>query len=163
VAVPTNHRDEVAQLLADYRRGREQLAAVQRALLSIVESASSPDGLVTASVDSAGTLTGLVIADQAYQRYRPADLADTIVRTTRAAAAKAGERARQALAPVLPPDTDPAAALAGRADLTDDEIGPPTPPMPMSAISPPPRPVRERPNDDEDSYEDTSWLSGRRP
>jgi DNA-binding protein YbaB len=163
VAVPTNHRDEVAQLLADYRRGREQLAAVQRALLSIVESASSPDGLVTASVDSAGTLTGLVIADQAYQRYRPADLADTIVRTTRAAAAKAGERARQALAPVLPPDTDPAAALAGRADLTDDEIGPPTPPMPMPAISPPPRPVRERRNDDEDSYEDTSWLSGRRP
>jgi len=162
VAVPTNHRDEVAQLLADYRRGREQLAAVQRALLSIVESASSPDGLVTASVDSAGTLTGLVITDQAYQRYRPADLADTIVRTTRAAAAKAGERARQALAPVLPPDTDPAAALAGRADLTDDEIGPPTPPMPMPAISPPPRPIRERPNDDEDSYEDTSWLSGRR-
>ncbi|HYS35570.1 MAG TPA: YbaB/EbfC family nucleoid-associated protein [Pseudonocardiaceae bacterium] len=162
MAVPTNHRDEVAQLLADYRRGREQLAAVQRALLSIVESASSPDGLVTASVDSAGTLTGLVITDQAYQRYRPADLADTIVRTTRAAAAKAGERARQALAPVLPPDTDPAAALAGRADLTDDEIGPPTPPMPMPAISPPPRPIRERPNDDEDSYEDTSWLSGRR-
>ncbi len=160
--MPTNHRDEVAQLLADYRRGREQLAAVQRALLSIVESASSPDGLVTASVDSAGTLTGLVITDQAYQRYRPADLADTIVRTTRAAAAKAGERARQALAPVLPPDTDPAAALAGRADLTDDEIGPPTPPMPMPAISPPPRPIRERPNDDEDSYEDTSWLSGRR-
>ena len=158
--MPTNHRDEVAQLLADYRRGREQLAAVQRALLSIVESASSPDGLVTASVDSAGTLTGLVITDQAYQRYRPADLADTIVRTTRAAAAKAGEQARQALAPVLPPDTDPAAALAGRADLTDDEIGPPTPPMPMPASSPPPRPV---PSYDEDSYEDTSWLTGRRP
>jgi hypothetical protein len=161
--VPTNHRDEVAQLLADYRRGREQLAAVQRALLSIMESASSPDGLVTASVDSAGTLSGLVITDQAYSRYRPAELADTIVRTTRAAAAKAGERARQALAPVLPPDTDPAAFLTGRADLTDDEIGPPTPPLPMPAVSPPPRPVREPPSDDEDSYEDTTWLSGRRP
>ncbi|HEY3611705.1 MAG TPA: YbaB/EbfC family nucleoid-associated protein [Pseudonocardiaceae bacterium] len=163
MAVPTNHRDEVAQLLADYRRGREQLAAVQRALLSIVESASSPDGLVTASVDSAGTLSGLAIADQAYSRYRPAELADTIVRTTRAAAAKAGERARQALAPVLPPDTDPAALLTGRADLTDDEIGPPTPPMPMPAVGPPPRPVREPPSYDEDSYEDTTWLSGRRP
>lgn len=159
--MPTNHRDEVAQLLADYRRGREQLAAVQRALLSITESASSPDGLVTASVDSAGTLSGLVLTDQAYSRYRPAELADTIVRTTRAAAVKAGERARQALAPVLPPDTDPAALLAGRADLTEDEIGPPTPPMP--AVSPPPRPARERPSYDDDSYEDTSWLSGRRP
>jgi len=83
VAVSTNHRDEVAQLLAEYRRGRDQLAAVQRTLLSIVESASSPDGLVTAFVDSAGTLSGLVITDQAYSRYRPAELADTIVRTTR--------------------------------------------------------------------------------
>ena len=61
--MPTNHRDEVAELLADYRRSREQLASVHRALLSITESASSPDGLVTASVDSAGTLSGLVIND----------------------------------------------------------------------------------------------------
>ena len=51
--MPTDHRDEVAQLMADYRRGREQLASVQQALRSIAESVTSADGLVTATVDSA--------------------------------------------------------------------------------------------------------------
>lgn len=153
--MPTNHRDEVAQLMADYRRGREQLASVRRSLLSIAESVTSPDGLVTATVDSAGILTALKLADDAY-RLRPTDLADTILRTTRAAATRAAEQARQALAPVLPTDTDPAALLTGRADLTDDEIGPPTPPLPMPAIR------RTRPcagaTDDEDTYEDATWM-----
>lgn len=152
--MPTNHRDEVAQLLADYRRGREQLASVQRALRSIHETVTSQDGLVTVTVDSAGTLAGLTLADDAY-RLRPRDLADTILRTTRAAMAAAGERARDAVAPVLPPDTDPAALLGGRADLTEDEIGPPTPPLPMPAI----RRVRQPAGDEaDDSYEDTTWM-----
>jgi DNA-binding protein YbaB len=143
VAVPTNHRDEVAQLLADYRRGREQLASVQRTLTSIAESAISPDGLVTVTVDAAGALSALTIADEAYRRHRPTELAAIILRTTRSAAARAAERARQALAPVLPADTDPAALLRGRADLTEAEIGPPT---------------SQRPSLDEDSYEETSWM-----
>ncbi|HEX4723519.1 MAG TPA: YbaB/EbfC family nucleoid-associated protein [Pseudonocardiaceae bacterium] len=150
--MPTNHRDEVAQLMADYRRGREQLASVQRSLLSIAESVTSQDGLVTVTVDSAGTLTALKLADDAY-RLRPADLAEVILRTTRTAASRAAERARKALAPVLPADIDPAALLTGRADLTGDEIGPPTPPLPMPAIR------RQRAvTDDEDTYEDATWM-----
>jgi DNA-binding protein YbaB len=141
VAVPTNHRDEVAQLMADYRRGREQLASVQRALRAIAESVTSPDGLVTATVDSAGTLAALTIADDAY-RLRPSELADTILRTTRSATVRAAERARQALAPILPAGTDPAALLTGRADLTEDEIDPPARPLPV----------------DEDTYENATWM-----
>jgi hypothetical protein len=144
VAVPTYHRDEVAQLLADYRRSREQLASVHQALRSITESASSPDGLVTASVDSAGTLSGLEIADEAYRRYRPAELAAAVVRASRSAATLAGERARQALVPVLPADADPAAVLAGTADLAPAEIRP--------------APVRRGPDEDE-TYEETTWMN----
>jgi DNA-binding protein YbaB len=144
VAVTTNHRDEVAQLLADYRRSREQLASVHQALQSITESASSPDGLITASVDSAGTLSGLKIADDAYRSYRPPELADAVLRATRSAAVRACERARQALEPVLPADADPAAVLSGTADLTPEEIRP--------AL------VRVRPDDDE-TYEETTWMN----
>jgi DNA-binding protein YbaB len=144
VAVTTNHRDVVAQLLADYRRSREQLASVHQALQSITESASSPDGLITVSVDSAGTLSGLKIADDAYRGYRPAELADAVLRATRSAAVRAGERARQALEPVLPADADPAAVLSGTADLTSEEIRP--------------APVRVRPDDDE-TYEETTWMN----
>jgi DNA-binding protein YbaB len=144
VAVPTNHRDEVAQLLAEYRRGREQLASVQRTLTSIAESATSPDGLITVTVDAAGTLSGLSIADEAYRRHRPTELAAVILRTTRSAGVRAAERARQALAPVLPADIDPAALLSGRADLTEAEIAVPAVTRPASL--------------DEDSYEETSWM-----
>ena len=142
----TNHRDEVERLLADYRRSREQLASVHRALRSITESVTSDDGLVTATVDSAGTLCGLVITDEAYRRLRPAELGDLVVRVTRRAAAGAGEQAKQALAPVLPADVYPGAALSGSADLT---------PADLTAQSPP------RAQPDEESYEDVSWLSGR--
>jgi DNA-binding protein YbaB len=159
VAAMTDHRDEVDQLMADYRRSREQLASVHRTLLSITESATTQDGLVTASVDSTGTLSALTITDEAYRRYRPAELADAVVRAARSAAVKAGERARQALAPVLPPDADPAAVLTGRADLTPEEVGPP--PLPASspqAAAPVARPPR-RPFDDDESYEETTWMN----
>lgn len=152
--MPTNHRDEVAQLMADYRRGREQLASVQQALRAIAESVTSQDGLVTATVDSAGTLLALRLADEAY-RLRPTDLADEIVRTTRAAAVAAGERARQAMAPILPADTDPETLLTGRADLTEDELTPPTPPLGIPAIRP--RPIRQ-PDHDDETYEDATWM-----
>lgn len=144
VRVPTNHRDEVEQLLADYRNSRAQLATVHRTLLSITESASSPDGLVTATVNSSGVLCALVIGDDAYRRYRPAELADAVVRACRQAAAQAGERARQTLAPVLPAGAEPAAVLAGTADLTPDEIDPPR----AGTV-----------HDDEVSYEETSWMN----
>lgn len=155
----TDHRDEVEQLLADYRRSREQLATVQRGLLSISESAASPDGLVVATVDSTGTLSALRIADDAYGRYRPAELADAVLRASRAAAVKAGERANQALAPALPADTDPAALLAGRADLSDDEIAPvDAEPAPVPVGQP--APARTRVHDDgEDSFEETTWMN----
>lgn len=140
--MPTNHRDEVEQLLADYRNSRAQLATVHRTLLSITESASSPDGLVTATVNSSGVLCALAIAEDAYRRYRPAELADAIVRASRQAAVRAGGRAREALAPVLPPDVEPGAVLSGTADLTPEEINPPQAPV-----------------DDEASYEETSWMN----
>lgn len=139
----TDHRAEVAELLADYRRSREQLASVHRRLASISESVTSDDGMVTATVDPHGTLTELAIADTAYQRYRPAELARLVVRTTRAAAERATAVAHRALQDVLPADTDPEALLRGRADLRDEEITPP----PTAA-------------DDEPSFEQQSWLQG---
>jgi len=156
VAVVTDHRDQVAELLADYRRSREQLASVQRTLLSINEKASSPDGLVTATVGPHGNLTALEIADAVYQRYPARELSDLIVRTVAAAATKAAARAGQTLAPALPSDVDPAAVLGGTADLRPEEY---VPEPPASAPAPARAPRRGRAADhDEESYEDMSWM-----
>jgi len=148
-AAVTDHQAEVERLLAEYRRSREQLAAVRRALAEIAVSQTSDDGTVTATVDTRGALTGLRIEPDAYRRYRPADLAALIVRLATTAAEQAAARAQRALEPVLPPGADPAAVLAGTADLRPYEIAPPVP------------------GDADDSLDGGSWLEhphrGRRP
>jgi len=137
--VEADHRAQVEELLAGYRRSREQLGAVQRTLATLQASATSEDGLVTVTVGAQGRLTELVIVDSAYRKLRPHELAATIVALTATAAAKASRAAGEALAPVLPPDTDPDALLRGTADLTPAELKP-------------------EPPDAEETFEDLSWM-----
>jgi len=144
--VTTDHRAQVDELLADYRRSRDQLASVQRDLARISGSATSPDGSVTAVVDAKGVLTDLELRDDAY-RLRPAQLARLIVSTAGEAVAKAAEGAYRALSPVLPAGTDPEALLRGTADLRPEEIQPP-------------QPTRRRPAvDDDEDFEQRDWLA----
>ncbi|MTD59058.1 YbaB/EbfC family nucleoid-associated protein [Amycolatopsis pithecellobii] len=103
----SEHRAQVDELLADYRRSRERLASVQRELSAVTASESDPDRLVTATVGARGTLTKLEISEEAYRRYRPAELADAIVRVTAAATARALSEAGEIMAPVLPAGADP--------------------------------------------------------
>ncbi|GGP70297.1 hypothetical protein GCM10010185_49160 [Saccharothrix coeruleofusca] len=145
----TEHRAQVDQLLADYRRGREQLASVQRELAAVSCSADSPDGEVTATVGAHGELTDLVLADHAY-RLRPAQLAELVVRTAREAARRAAERTARTLAPVLPSATDPEALVRGTADLRPEEITPP-------------KPARRAPVDDDEDFEQRDWLDADAP
>jgi DNA-binding protein YbaB len=141
VAVVADHRAQVEDLLAGYRRSREQLGAVQRSLATVRETVTSDDGLVSVTVSSSGTLVALAINDDAYRVLRPGDLAALIVRTTAEATARATRQASEVLAPVLPTDTDPAALLAGTADLSDDELTP-----------------QPEPESPDDSFEDQTWM-----
>ena len=138
-----DHRAQVEELLAEYRRSREQLGSVHRKLATITESATSEDGLVTATVGPHGQLTRLVIAETAYRTLRAHELAQCVVELTARAAAAATRRAGEALAPVLPRDADPEALLRGTADLTDAERAPA--------------------DDNDETFEDLSWIeTGRK-
>jgi DNA-binding protein YbaB len=137
--VEADHRAQVEELLAGYRRSREQLGAVHRKLAAVQGSATSEDGLVTVTVGAAGRLTELVIVDSAYRRLRPHELAATIVALSAAAAAKVSRATGEVLAPVLPPDTDPEALLRGTADLTPADLKP-------------------EPADADETFEDLSWM-----
>jgi hypothetical protein len=136
--VAADHRAQVEELLADYRRSRDQLVTVHQQLASVSQSATSPDGLVTATVGASGTLIGLTITELAYRQYRPAELAALIVTTAAAAATMVAKLAAEVVAPVLPADTDPEALLRGTADLGPAELAPPAPV--------------------EESYENRTWL-----
>jgi hypothetical protein len=142
VAVEVDHRAQVDELLAEYRRSREQLGAVHRTLATIQESATSADGLVTATVGAHGQLVGLVIVESAYRKLRPHELAQRIVELTAAATAKVTRAASEAIAPVLPRGTDPEALLRGTADLTRSEL----------------QPVRPDAVDSDETFEDLSWM-----
>jgi DNA-binding protein YbaB len=129
VALSSDHQAQVEELLADYRRSRDQLASVHQKLAAVRESATSPDGLVKATVGPDGVLVDLEFSDVAYRNYRPERLAELIVDATAAAAAKAARVASDLVAPVLPADTDPEALLRGTADLTPAELAPPAAPV----------------------------------
>jgi DNA-binding protein YbaB len=146
----TDHRADVEQLLAEYRRSREQLAAVHRALAAMSVTESSRDGAITVTVGAQGTLIGLSVHDETYRHYRPQRLADTIVQLTAAAAQRAVAQSARLLETVLPPGVDASALLAGTADLRPEEIAPP-------GIEPPvePEPLSHGDEDDEPAH---SWM-----
>ncbi|MGZ3142386.1 YbaB/EbfC family nucleoid-associated protein [Lentzea chajnantorensis] len=148
-----DHRAQVEELMADYRRSREQLASVQRELATVAGRASSPDGTVTATVGGRGELTALELSEVAYRRHRPEQLAELVVRTVAAAAAQAAEGTYQALSAVLPAATDPAALVAGTADLKPDEYG-----LDDNRAVLGQQPARRRVDDDEDNEQRESWL-----
>jgi DNA-binding protein YbaB len=149
-----DHRAQVEELLADYRRSREQLASVQRELAAVSGQASSPDGTVTATVGAGGKLVGLELSELAYRRHRPEQLAELIVKTVAAAAASAAEDTYKALSTVLPASADPAALVAGTADLKPAEyVLDDTETVDLGR-----QPVRRRMDDDEDNEQRESWL-----
>lgn len=118
----TDHRAQVEELMADYRRSRERLAETHRDLASIAETAHSEDGRVQVVVGPQGVLREVVLADDVYERQRPAQLAATIVQLTAVAAQAAASRAADVLAEVLPMGTDPELLLGGHADGASDSV-----------------------------------------
>lgn len=142
----TEHSARVEQLLADYRGSREQLATVHSELSAVRASATAADGLVTATSGPRGTLTGLVIADGAYRRYRPSELAEEIVRASAAAGVRSLAAAAEVLAPALADGTDPQSLLLGTVDLTAEEF---SDTAAASAV-------------EDDSFENQSWVGEAR-
>lgn len=112
----TDHRAQVAELMADYQRSRERLAETHQELATITETASSADGRVQVAVGPQGTLREVALADDVYEKLRPAQLAATIAELSAAAAQAAARRAADVLAEVLPTGTDPDVLLGGHAD-----------------------------------------------
>lgn len=115
---------DAEHLLAEYRRSREQLAAVHRALARLTVSESSHDGAVTVTVGANGRVVDLEVHEETYRHYRPQRLAETIVSLSAKAADRAVAQAARILEPVLPPEADAAALLNGAADLRADEMAP---------------------------------------
>lgn len=75
---------------------------------------TSRDGLVHATVDSTGTLTGLEFAPAAFERTDPASLARTVLDVVQEGTALARQRAETATKPPVPPRPTPKRARHAR-------------------------------------------------
>jgi DNA-binding protein YbaB len=87
------YRDRLAQLGARSARAHEDLAHAEA-------TATSPDGVVTVTVDPAGALRSLVLSDRSADLTRT-DLAAAIMATARIAQNRAARRAVEAIAPLV--------------------------------------------------------------
>lgn len=150
----TDHRARVDDLLAEYRRSREHLATVHQRLGEISATASNADSSITVTVGPRGSVTAMSISDEAFQRYRPSELAAEIVRLAASASDRALVDASNVLAPALPAGTDPQALLLGTADLDPAELAPAAAESASSA---------EMESEEDEDFESTNWVAeGRR-
>jgi DNA-binding protein YbaB len=117
-------RDRLSDVYGQYEQLRTHLDELPQRLASMQVSASSPDGLVQATVGPRGQLIDLRIDHESYRRVDADDLARAIVTTVRSAADRTAGEVETLLAGYLPPDSgtlrllrdNDFASLMGRSD-----------------------------------------------
>ena len=87
-------------VLGQYRQLRSGLDDLQRQLAELRISATSRDGMVTATVDARGQLVDLKL-----HRAPSATVDKTILTTVRAAASRAADRVQELMSSTLPADS----------------------------------------------------------
>jgi DNA-binding protein YbaB len=114
---------------------RAQMAAVKQAqqqALSSTGEATSRDGSVQVAVDATGVVTSLRLAPTAFDRTTPDKLAQTVVATIQAAAAKARAKVSETLAPVRAQSANVLAAAGSAVGIDAAQLR--TPEVPRTAV-----------------------------
>ncbi|GDY32302.1 YbaB/EbfC family nucleoid-associated protein [Gandjariella thermophila] len=95
-------------ITAQARQRHQQFAMVRQKIEAVTVTERSPDGVVRATVNSGGALTGLALTDRARQ-LSPNEIAARVLACVQRAQARIAERVRDIVAETVPGD-DPAAA-----------------------------------------------------
>ncbi len=90
---------------SDYEILRQDLITLREGIKEVREAATSPDGLVTATVGSRGELLDLSLDPRIYRTTDSAALAETIKATVKAAAGAASAQMIELARPFLPAPT----------------------------------------------------------
>jgi DNA-binding protein YbaB len=100
--MPTPLQEQMEAALAELRAQRTRMQAASEQLAKTVGKATSKDRSVEAVVDNKGKLTSLRLKGTGYRKLAPAELADRIVETVRAAQDAAARQASESLAGLMP-------------------------------------------------------------
>lgn len=160
----------VDQWLAQTREKAQRYQAMQAAVGQVSVTESSPDGMVTVTVDSAGNATDLRITDRV-RELSGAQVATAVLTTLRRAQARLPERLGEVMAETIGGDQATVDTVVGRYREKFPEPPEPEPitPAPETERSlgkleeePPPAPPkparRPREDNEDDGFEDRSFL-----
>ncbi|MEC3997659.1 YbaB/EbfC family nucleoid-associated protein [Actinacidiphila sp. DG2A-62] len=126
----TPYDQDIEELLALYRRQREEAAETRRRINEVTGTATAPRQAVKVTVGAQGDVTAIEFPTGAYRRMAPKELADALLATIREARAEALEKVAELTSLALPPGVKVADLLRGEVDpaaiLPDDPAMPDT-------------------------------------
>jgi len=158
-------REQIDRMLDDLRSRTAQLKEAQSRAVAATGEATSPDGLVRATVDAAGVLTGLEFAPSVFSRSTPEKLARLVTETVQQAARQARQRMQDELEPLQQgASLDLSTLLPGMPSLRDLVPQVPEPPSGTTDTGRGGTTARNYPSVEDDEYDDSSPLDwgGRR-
>ncbi|MEV0052204.1 YbaB/EbfC family nucleoid-associated protein [Saccharopolyspora shandongensis] len=110
-------QDNLEQVLADYRRNRENLQALQEKMTEKSSTATAPRNAVSATVDIHGQVTAIAFPTNAYKNMAPAELANAVRDTVRKAQQQAREEMIGLVEPMMPEGMSMRGAEPGKIDV----------------------------------------------
>jgi YbaB/EbfC DNA-binding family len=104
--------------VASYQQRRTELIDFQHQMQAVTATVVAPRQVVSVTVGNGGQVTELKFPTAAYKNLSAAELASTIVKTIRQAAAEALDKAADLLSPMLPFGMDARQLLSGQLDVS---------------------------------------------
>ncbi|ALV31358.1 YbaB/EbfC family nucleoid-associated protein [Streptomyces sp. CdTB01] len=114
--MPGPYDQQIEDLLAQYRRQRDEAAETRRRINETTATVTAPRQTVKVTVGAQGEVTALEFPTGAYRRMAPRELAEVLLTTLQQARAEALRSVAGVLADGLPPGVTVPDLLQGRVD-----------------------------------------------
>ncbi|MFD3583847.1 YbaB/EbfC family nucleoid-associated protein [Streptomyces sp. NPDC058683] len=113
----SGYEQEIEQLLADYRKRRDEADSVRRRINEVTGTATAPRRVVKVTVSARGEVTDIDFPTGAFRRMTPKELADVLRTTIAEARAAALTEVDSMIFDHVPLGLSPSALLSGTADI----------------------------------------------
>ncbi|MEU3650076.1 YbaB/EbfC family nucleoid-associated protein [Lentzea sp. NPDC034063] len=118
-------QDQLEEALAEYRKQRAGLKALQERMSELSSTATAPRNVVSVTVDTHGQVTGVGFPTGAFKNMTPTELANIVCDTARKAQAMAREKTAELVESMMPAGSSMRGMEPGKFDV--DRLFPETP------------------------------------
>lgn len=112
-------QEVLAKVTAAYERKKTEVAELQKRVSETSATVLSDQRNVSVTVGPRGEVTELKFLNQDYKKMAPAELSRLITKAIKKAAAEAGKKVDEIMAPSLPPGFDMKSLRSGSVDIKE--------------------------------------------